>query len=517
MTLGSLAALGLTPWAIGTGTLFGAVLAAANLWFGLQTGWVTMASLQAAMLAWLMRRSAAAAGWAQHWTPAELAVSQTISVAAATVPLAAGFVAIIPALSVLSPDDGGPLHLGAGQQAAWTVAMCGLGVALALPLRKLWIKRYPLRFPSGLATSEMVASLVAHDAGTAAGRTRQPAREGDSQPLLHGSAAGHVQSGDLPGNKADVFSRARSDSSASEGAEFPAMDATDLSSAVEGAARPAPRVAPMWVCMGAAAVITILTHGIPVLSHIPIIGLLGAGAAPAQYGWTLTPSLAYVGQGVLMGMHTVLSMLLGAVLGWGVLGPVVTQHGWATWPPEDRASGAAAWLGWVSLGLMLGDAMATVVAMLVFRGRRHGHHGPAGGVVELHTAGEQASGGSAPAHPEPGHEAPAAPPAWWHPAAWHVTGMKFWLGAALVSAAILYLVVGTMFDVRFTTLTLAILLSGLVALLCTKALGETDLNPVSGVGKVAQAALFPVSSSVVASLLAGALAEAVAQQSGDLL
>lgn len=51
-----------------------------------------------------------------------------------------------------------------------------------------------------------------------------------------------------------------------------------------------------------------------------------------------------------------------------------------------------------------------------------------------------------------------------------------------------------------------------------RALGETDLNPVSGIGKISQL-LFAVLQphSVVANIIAGAVAEAGAQQAGDLM
>lgn len=51
-----------------------------------------------------------------------------------------------------------------------------------------------------------------------------------------------------------------------------------------------------------------------------------------------------------------------------------------------------------------------------------------------------------------------------------------------------------------------------------RALGETDLNPVSGIGKISQL-LFAVlqPNNVVANIIAGGVAEAGAQQAGDLM
>jgi uncharacterized oligopeptide transporter (OPT) family protein len=58
----------------------------------------------------------------------------------------------------------------------------------------------------------------------------------------------------------------------------------------------------------------------------------------------------------------------------------------------------------------------------------------------------------------------------------------------------------------------------ILSVLGVRALGETDLNPVSGLGKISQvcfAAIMP--GAIVANLVAGGIAEAGAQQAGDLM
>ena len=57
-----------------------------------------------------------------------------------------------------------------------------------------------------------------------------------------------------------------------------------------------------------------------------------------------------------------------------------------------------------------------------------------------------------------------------------------------------------------------------MAVLGVRALGETDLNPVSGIAKVSQfifAGVLP--GNLVGNIVAGAVAEAGAQQAGDLM
>lgn len=60
---------------------------------------------------------------------------------------------------------------------------------------------------------------------------------------------------------------------------------------------------------------------------------------------------------------------------------------------------------------------------------------------------------------------------------------------------------------------IGLVLASILSLLGVRALGETDLNPVSGIGKISQL-LFAVlqPGNVVANIIAGGVAEAGAQQ-----
>jgi len=65
---------------------------------------------------------------------------------------------------------------------------------------------------------------------------------------------------------------------------------------------------------------------------------------------------------------------------------------------------------------------------------------------------------------------------------------------------------------------IAVLVACLTSVLAVRALGETDLNPVSGIGKISQIVFAGVApGNVVANLVAGAISEAGAQQAGDLM
>lgn len=84
------------------GLLVGAILCFSNTYFGLQTGWVTMGSLQSALLGYGIFRLLAQlrppySSPFLGFSIEENVVLQTTAVATATMPLAAGFVGIVPA------------------------------------------------------------------------------------------------------------------------------------------------------------------------------------------------------------------------------------------------------------------------------------------------------------------------------------------------------------------------------------------------------------------------------------
>lgn len=106
------------------------------MYFGLQTGWISMMSLQSSLLGYAVfkpfqGRLRVAFG------PIENVLLQTTAVATATMPLAAGFVGIVPALALLTEEDrvGGPIRLSASQLIIWSLGLAFFGVFFAVPLR----------------------------------------------------------------------------------------------------------------------------------------------------------------------------------------------------------------------------------------------------------------------------------------------------------------------------------------------------------------------------------------------
>src|ERR1700761_3025407 len=100
---------------------------------------------------------------------------------------------------------------------------------------------------------------------------------------------------------------------------------------------------------------TLISYFIP-LNNIPLFGSYLAN----EWLWTVNFSPAYVGQGIIMGPSTTASMLLGAIVGYGILSPLAKSRGWAPGPTEDWATGSKGWIVWISLAIMLSDSLVNL-------------------------------------------------------------------------------------------------------------------------------------------------------------
>ncbi len=141
------------------GLVIGVIICFSNMYFGLQTGWVSSMSMPSALIGFAYFK-----GVAKHldfpFTPVENVLVQTVAGSLGTMPLGCGFVGVIPALEyLLKPEENGPLVLGFGRLVVWSLGICLFGVVFAVPLRKQVIIREKLKFPSGTATALMIGVL----------------------------------------------------------------------------------------------------------------------------------------------------------------------------------------------------------------------------------------------------------------------------------------------------------------------------------------------------------------------
>lgn len=233
-----------------------------------------------------------------------------------------------------------------------------------------------------------------------------------------------------------------------------------------------------------------------------------------------------------MGPATTLHMLLGAVVGWGILSPLAKKRGWAPGPVDDWGTGSKGWIVWVSLAIMLADSLVSlgwlVLRPLIFYGRiwiprlwqhfRTHSWRDAFTTSPLDKTGYTALGSSSHAKTSPPE--PDAPPSQLISTRITIIGLILSLGLCILSVHVAF---PGLIPVHLTTL--ALFLALLLSIMGVRALGETDLNPVSGISKLTQllfALVTPTTgpaarNAVIVNLLAGALSESGALQAGDLL
>ncbi|KAH8648116.1 OPT oligopeptide transporter protein-domain-containing protein [Ilyonectria robusta] len=199
-----------------------------------------------------------------------------------------------------------------------------------------------------------------------------------------------------------------------------------------------------------------------------------------------------------------LHMLLGAIVGWGVLSPLARAKGWATGHVGDWDTGSRAWIVWIGLATLLADSLVKLGWPFIAAARAKFNR------ASSSTAGFAVIGSSGD-EPETSHQ-PRTPTD-----QWMVTLLSL-LAASLFCVLASTIVFGFM---PRHVLVLSVALTLPLSIMGIRAVAETDVNPIAGIGKVAQlifAVVVPPSNShvILINLVAGSIAEAGANQAGDL-
>ncbi|KAK9447304.1 OPT oligopeptide transporter protein-domain-containing protein [Limtongia smithiae] len=472
-----------TPRALGVGLAIGSIVLFSNFQFGLQTGWISMMSLPSALLGYATFKTFNSY-LTYPFTDVENVFVQSVAVAVGTGPLGFGLVGIIPALEkLLTPEEGGPLLLSTWRIFLWSTGIAFFGVFFAVPLRKQVIVKEKLRFPSGSATAMMIQVL--HDKPDPAASTEET--ELPSTPSSSSSS--------------DV------DALAQEGIEEVVKNDVDVYRK---------NIRNLVLSFNISAGYTIAAYFVPLLRSLPIFGT----SLAKNWLWTFQPSPAYVGQGVIMGLPTVSGMLLGAVLGWGILAPMATKMGWAPGPIDDWKTGGQGWILWISLAIMVVDSIisfSVVVGMSLYRSferkRLEYTSIPAERMQPTDEIDEEEEADDAVDIVDEDVDAPPE----------HLVSDIVTYGGIAGTTLLCIVAIKIVFPVTpLYAIFAAVFIAFVLSILGVRALGETDLNPVSGIGKISQllfALIVPRSNpaAVLINLIAGGVAEAGAQQAGDLM
>ncbi|KAI8364695.1 OPT oligopeptide transporter protein-domain-containing protein [Radiomyces spectabilis] len=553
--------------AVAVGLLIGTVICFSNMYFGLQTGWISMMSLQASLLGYAIFRPLQSR-LQVRFSPVENVVLQTVAVATATMPLAAGFVGVIPALGLLTEEDhpGGPIVLSFSQLLLWSLGVAFFGVFFAIPLRKETIIREKLRFPSGTATAQMIQLLHQQPSSTIRPRHSPSSSSSSSirQRQFSSAFSDQEQAASLPcspqsnrpprrSSSSDIYFHDQPWSVALLPMPSPSIpESAPTTTSSETASEVAAILEERWTLklhalaasFSLSSLYTLLSYFFPVISALPIFNWIVFDTIDFRsWEWYFTPSLSYMGQGIIMGLPTTLSMLLGCCVGWGVLSPIAYYAGWAPGPVGDWKTGSKGWILWISLSVMIAESLVSLGDIIVQSIQARRHHRPANTEyirvttdstdvehieAQATRIAERYSDDESDDTPEEvietrpvdvsdGQISNVEDDAPSH----QLVPLPVTIGGLIASTGLCVYVVARLFGTEtlpIIMIVVAILLAMLLSVLGVRALGQTDLNPVSGIGKISQV-LFSVfmPGNIVANLIAGAIAEAGSQQAGDLM
>lgn len=491
-----------TVRAVIAGLLIGCLLAFTNLYLGLQSGWISMMSLQSSLLGFALFRMLPQhvnlagrrfALMSSAFTPQENVLVQTTAAAVGVMPLSAGLVGVIPALNKLSLDKDGsePIELDFVHLLGWCFALAYFGVFFASPLREPMIIKEKLTFPSGTATAQLIGVL--HN---------KPLAQQQTSATRHSSGySNHTEDQQDHERTALLNGYDPSNIHLDDDQEDSASVKLDTSKSWKALA---------WSFSGSAG-FTLLSYYLPVLYAIPLFDFIPPHNLASMWGFWFTPSLNYIGQGIIMGLPTTVSMTAGAIVGWAVLSPMAYYNGWAKGHPLDSEDGSKGWILWISLAIMCSESIVGLVALVASNGIQD-----LKSLVVTSKQRRQQQSEASGAHESAEDEADSdhEPPHRNTPKTWVMSGL---MGSTLVAVMLIYMAFGAEGISPWATL-LSIILASLFAILGVRALGETDLNPVSGIGKISQLIFALVQpGNVVANLVAGGIAEAGAMQAGDLM
>lgn len=211
----------------------------------------------------------------------------------------------------------------------------------------------------------------------------------------------------------------------------------------------------------------------------------------ASWGFSVYFSPMLFSAGFLVGNRVAFSIMAGSIVGW-TLGYYAQQQGWA--PHESpmklhdmstNSWGAKGWILWPGVAIMVAEALTSLA--LSWKTFVKAIQGTKSAISNKTKIGET-----------------EIPTIWW-------TG-------GLTAASILTITVAYLqFDIPVYMTIIAILLSFILANVGVRSTGETDINPVGGMGKVTQGVFGAISTSAITNLMAAGVTGAGASQAADMM
>jgi len=307
----------------------------------------------------------------------------------------------------------------------WLGALSMLGVFMAIPLKRQLINVDQLPFPSGIATAETLRSM--HSAGEGAVRK--------ARALF---AAGVV--GAVVAVWRDLFAQVKPLAAFA----FPA--------------------------------------------ELPFLPTAFGRDLLAKYTIGIEGSLIMLAAGAIMGLRVATSMLVGSIICFGVIGPILVDRGIT----EPGYRGIVSWVLWPSTAMMVTSGLLSFA--LKWRTVLRAFGGLSG---MLGGRGHEAVDDEL-AHVEV-------------PVSWFVVGVGLAGTACVVLGHLL-------FGITWWMGILAVLVTFLLSIVAARATGETDITPIGAMGKITQLLYGVIApSNITTNLMTACITSGAASHAADLL
>ena len=307
----------------------------------------------------------------------------------------------------------------------WLAALSMLGVFMAIPLKRQLINIDQLPFPSGIATAETLTSMH------------------------------------------------------SEGGEAVVKARSLFGAAALGA------VVALWRDL-VGGIKAIAGWAIP--SEIPFGPGGFARDLLTKYTIGIEGSLIMVAAGAIMGLRVAASMLVGSIIFYGIIGPILVERGIA----QPGYRGIVSWVLWTSTAMMVSSGLLSFglkwrTVLRAFGG-----------------LGRLVGGTAAPEHDDPLAHIEV-------PSSWFVVG-------TLASGAACVLLGHWLFGITWWMGILAVLVTFFLSIVAARATGETDITPIGAMGKITQLMYGVVApSNITTNLMTASITSGAASHAADLL
>ncbi|MFO0558295.1 MAG: OPT family oligopeptide transporter [Polyangiales bacterium] len=418
------------------GSVIGVVMAASNLYVGLKTGWGLGVAITACILSFAVGRMLQAVG--VFSTNLSLLENNAMASTASSAGYSTGGTMVSAMCAYLLVKGS---HMPWPLLMAWTFLLAVLGTVMAIPMKRQMINVEQLQFPSGTAAAETLRSLYS---------------AGEESAKKARSLFGAMGLGAVVAWLRDAH----------------AASAT-----------------------GVLAILTKLSK-IPATFGIPKLTIAGQPAL----SWTIgfEGSLIMVAAGAMMGLRTTASMLVAALINYGVLAPKIHAMGGIT---RISYRGIVSWSLWPGAALMVTSGLLTFAFQWRTILRAFSGFG----------AKKQKAGEGAPYREGQEETVQDQMAAIEVPNRWFAAGMLF--------ATVGLVIVGWFgFGIAPWLSVLAVLLSFVLSIVACRATGETDTTPVGAMGKITQltyGVLAP--ANVTTNLLTASITAGAAGSAADLL